>query len=101
MPTQSPDPLFDLTDQVIVITGGAGVLPGAMARALAARGARVALLNRTETKAQQLANEINSAGGHALAVAGDVTDRESLQAASAKILAMFGKIDHLINGAGG
>ena len=68
MPNLSPDPLFDLNDQVVVITGGSGVLPGAMARGLAARGASVVLLNRTLAKAEKAASDITGAGGRALAV---------------------------------
>lgn len=97
----TPDPLFDLRDQVIVITGGGGVLPGAMARGLAARGAHIVLVNRTLAKAERVAAAIRADGGRALALAGDVTDRASLQAAAEKTLQIFGHIDHLINGAGG
>ncbi len=97
----TPDPLFDVSNQVIVITGGGGVLPGALARGFAARGAQVALLNRTLSKAETLANEIRVSGGNALALEGDVTERVSLERAGEKILNAFGKIDHLVNGAGG
>lgn len=95
------DPLFDIREQVIVITGGGGVLPGALGRGLAARGARVMLLSRTLSKAQTIAAEIRAAGGEAIALAGDVTDRASMQAAAEKTLSEYGRIDHLINGAGG
>lgn len=95
------DPLFDLRDQVIVITGGGGVLPGALARGLAARGAQLALVSRTFAKTETIANEIRAQGGTALAVAGDVTDRASLETAAAKIVDTYGRIDHLLNGAGG
>lgn len=97
----NPDPLFNLTDQVIVITGGGGVLPGAIARGLAARGAQVALLNRTLAKAESVADDIRAAGGTAIALATDVTERASLEAAAGEIIAAFGRVDHLINGAGG
>ena len=95
------DQLFDLQGQVIVITGGGGVLPGALARGLAARGAPVALLSRTLSKAEAVAAEIRAQGGRALALATDVTDRAALEAAAAQVLAEFGRVDHLINGAGG
>lgn len=101
MPNNSPDPLFDVREQVVVITGGAGVLPGAIARGLAARGARVVLLNRTLAKAEKMANDIQAEGGQALAVAGDVTERASLEAGAVQVIKAFGRIDHLINGAGG
>lgn len=95
------DPLFDLCGQVIVITGGGGVLPGALARGLAARGAHIALVTRTLSKAETLAAEIRTNGASALALVGDVTDRASLDDAAAKILDTFGRMDHLVNAAGG
>jgi NAD(P)-dependent dehydrogenase (short-subunit alcohol dehydrogenase family) len=96
-----PDPLFDVSGQVIVITGGGGALPGALARGLAERGARIALVTRTISKAETMASEIRARGGQAIALAGDVTDRASLETAAEKILDSFGRIDHLVNGAGG
>lgn len=95
------DPLFVLSNQVIVMTGGGGVLMSALARGFAARGAHVALLNRTLSKSEPLAKEIRAKGGHAIALAGDVTDRASLERAAEKILNTFGNIDQLVNGAGG
>jgi len=96
-----PDPLFDLRGQVIAVTGGGGVLPGALARGLAARGARLALLTRTLSKAERIAEAIRAEGGAALALAADVTDRAQLETAAEAVLAAFGRVDHLINGAGG
>lgn len=96
-----PDPLFDVSNQVIIITGGGGVLMGALARGFAARGAHIALVNRTLSKAETVANEIRAQGGNAIAIEGDVTERASLERAAEKILSAFGKIDHLVNGAGG
>jgi NAD(P)-dependent dehydrogenase (short-subunit alcohol dehydrogenase family) len=101
MTNLTPDPLFDIREQVIVITGGGGTLPGGMARGLAARGAHIALLNRTLPKAEKIAAEIRVAGGRAIAVEGDVTERASLERAAEQVLAEFGHMDHLINGAGG
>lgn len=101
MTSFTPDPLFDIRGQIIVITGGGGVLPGAMARGLAARGARLILLNRTLPKAETIASEIRTSGGDAIAMSGDVTDRASMEAAAAAIMNSHGRIDHLINGAGG
>lgn len=95
------DPLFDVRDQVILVTGGSGVLPAALARGLAARGAQVVLVNRTLSNAERVAAEITANGGRALALQGDVTVRATLESAAAKTLERFGRIDHLINGAGG
>lgn len=97
----TPDPLFDLREQVIAVTGGGGALPGALARGLAARGARVALVSRTLSKAEHIAAEIRAAGGAALALKADVTDRVQLEAAAEAVVGAFGRVDHLINGAGG
>jgi NAD(P)-dependent dehydrogenase (short-subunit alcohol dehydrogenase family) len=93
--------LFDLKDKTIVITGGGGVLCGTMALALAKSGAKVAVLDLLEAAAAKVAKKINTAGGRAIAVKCDVLDKASLQSAREKINAELGKIDILINGAGG
>ena len=93
--------LFGLQDRVVIITGGGGVLGGAMARGLARAGARVVVLGRTLARLQLVVHEIIAAGGQALAVQGDVLDRASLDAALATVLKHYGHIDGLINAAGG
>jgi len=91
----------NLRGKAAVLTGGAGVLCASMARALAAQGANVAVLDLREEAAEKIAGEIVSAGGTAIGLGVDVLDPESLTAAREKILAAFGTIDILINGAGG
>jgi len=91
----------DLNGKVAVITGGAGVLCREFAKALALCGARVAILNRTVSKAETVAEEIKAMGGDAIAVQVDVTDKASVEAAHQEVLAKYGKCDILINGAGG
>ncbi len=91
----------DLTGKVAVVTGGAGVLCSEFVRALAACGAKVAILNRTLSKAEALAQEVKAHGGEALAVQVDVTNSESVKAAHEVVLNTYGKCDILINGAGG
>lgn len=91
----------DLTGKVAVVTGGAGVLCSEFVRALAQCGAKVAILNRTLSKAEKLAEEVRAAGGEAAAVQVDVTNKASVTAAHEAVLKLYGKCDILINGAGG
>ena len=91
----------NLEGKVAVVTGGAGVLCKEFAKALAACGAKVAILGRTLSKAEAVAEEINAAGGVAVAVSVDVTNAESVKNAHEEVLAKLGKCDILINGAGG
>jgi NAD(P)-dependent dehydrogenase (short-subunit alcohol dehydrogenase family) len=93
--------LFDLTGKVIVITGAGGILCGSMAKALAKVGAKVAVLDLAEAAANKVVEEIKSGGGVAIAVRCNVLERETLEAAEKKIIAEFGRVDILINGAGG
>lgn len=91
----------DFTGKVAVVTGGAGVLCREFCKALALCGAKVAVLNRTLSKAEAVVDEIKAAGGEAIAVAVNVTDPESVEAAHQTVLDTYGKCDILINGAGG
>jgi NAD(P)-dependent dehydrogenase (short-subunit alcohol dehydrogenase family) len=92
---------FNLDQKVAVVTGGAGVLCAALCRALAEAGAKVAVLDLNPTAAEQLAAEIRSSGGKAVSVACDVLDKKSMESAAQEVLAKFGRVDILINGAGG
>lgn len=93
--------LFDLTGQVAVVTGGTGVLGGAMARALASAGARVAILGRRAQVAEQVANDLREHGGEAMALPADVLDPDSLAEARDRLEAAWGATRILINAAGG
>ena len=93
--------VYDFTGKVAVLTGGAGVLCSTMARALAAQGASVAILDLNLPAAERVAAELREAGGQALAVQVDVLDRASVEEAARKVLGAFGRVDLLINGAGG
>jgi len=93
--------LFGLTGQVAVVTGGGGVLCGAISHALARAGASVAVLDLFPAAAQAVADDIVAAGGQAIALQSDVLSRESLAAARDAVLARLGRADILVNGAGG
>ena len=92
---------FSLEGKVAVVTGGTGVLGGAMARGLAAAGAKVAILGRREAKAHEVADAIAAAGNNAMPLPADVLDEDSLRAARQKLLDKWGGVDILINAAGG
>ncbi len=92
---------FSLEGKVAVVTGGTGVLGGAMARGLAAAGARVAILGRRGAKAREVADAIAAAGNKAMPLPADVLDEDSLQAARQTLLDKWGRVDILINAAGG
>jgi NAD(P)-dependent dehydrogenase (short-subunit alcohol dehydrogenase family) len=92
--------LYDFSEQSVVITGGTGVLGREMVRALVGCGANVAVLARNMEKAESLIQQL-SGSGRAIAVEGDVLKLETLQAAAQTVVAEFGRIDGLINSAGG
>ncbi len=93
--------LFSLEGKTALITGGTGVLGGAMALALAQAGAKVAVLGRREDKLQEMVQKIRNEGVEGLALAADVTDAEQLEKANQKLLDTFGQLDILVNAAGG
>jgi len=95
--------LFCVKDQVVVITGAGGALAGATARHLASRGAVIVLVGRTLQKLEAVAAEIRSAtpDARALPLTADVLDRITLEAVRDRVLSEYGRIDSLINGAGG
>jgi NAD(P)-dependent dehydrogenase (short-subunit alcohol dehydrogenase family) len=95
------DQLFSLSGKTAIVTGGTGVLGGAMVKGLAAAGAAVAILGRRKEAADALAKEIKSSGGKAIGIKADVLDRDSLVQARADIMKEFGSIDILVNAAGG
>ncbi|QIR40970.1 SDR family oxidoreductase [Tolypothrix sp. PCC 7910] len=101
MPNLILDKLFSLQSQVAVITGGSGVLGGAIARGLGMAGARVAVLGRNEARAETVVKDIIGNGGESVAVLADVSDRAQLEIARDAILQRWGQIDILINAAGG
>ncbi len=93
--------LFNIQDKVIVITGGTGVLGTSMVEYLAAHGAKVAVLARNQEKGNALVESVREKGGEASFYQTDVTDEAVLRQNAENIIAKYGKIDVLINGAGG
>src|SRR5215210_7378391 len=101
MEKRSVQDLFSLRGKVAVVTGATGILGGEMARTLARSGARVAVLGRREEKANRVAGEIEEAGGESLALPADVLDNDQLEEARDALLERWGRIDILVNAAGG
>ncbi len=93
--------LFGLDGKVAVVTGGGGALCGTLSRALASAGAQVAVLDLSPEAAGATAGDVRDRGGVAVAVPCDVLDRGSLERAAGTVLERFGRVDLLINGAGG
>jgi NAD(P)-dependent dehydrogenase (short-subunit alcohol dehydrogenase family) len=93
--------LFGLEGRVAVVTGATGVLGGAMAHGLARAGARVAILGRRRERAETVAAAIAADGGEALATPADVLRKEDLAAVRDTLLERWGRIDILVNAAGG
>jgi len=93
--------LFSLADKVAVVTGGGGVLCSSMCRAIAQAGARVVVLDLLEAAARKVADEITDAGGAAIPWQADALNKKSLEKVCEGVLQKFGRVDILINGAGG
>lgn len=93
--------VIEFNDKVVVITGAGGVICGYLAKEFAKAGAKVALLDLNEAAAQKYADEIIAKGGIAKAYKANVLDKENLEIVKEAVLADFGAVDILINGAGG
>ncbi len=93
---------FSLQEKVAIITGGTGVLASEMARGLARAGAHVVIVARRKNLAEEIVQQIQADSGQkGMAIKADVTDRESLEEAYTEIMKVFGRIDILLNAAGG
>lgn len=91
----------DYTGKVVVITGAGGLICGAMARAFAQCGAKVAALDLNEEAVQKLADELTAEGFVCKGYKANVLDPEALKAVHAQVVEDLGKCDVLVNGAGG
>ena len=92
---------YDLSGEVAVVIGGTGVLGGAIAQGLAEAGAKVAVLGRSNERGQERVAAIEEAGGKALFVACDATDKTALVEAQAAVVQGLGSVGVLVNSAGG
>jgi NAD(P)-dependent dehydrogenase (short-subunit alcohol dehydrogenase family) len=95
------NPIFSLTDKVAVITGGTGVLGSAAALSLSTAGVKLALLTLKKDNGTNLENEISSNGGEVILLEGNVLSQSSMEEARDVILKKFGRLDILLNVAGG
>jgi len=93
--------LFSLKGKVIILTGGYGILGACMAKHLAKEGANVVILGRDTEKGEALAKEITSEGNSALYLYSDVMKKDILTQNKVDIMKAYGKIDVLVNLAGG
>ena len=93
--------LFDIKDRVVVITGGTGVLGRAIAAHLAEEGAKVVILGRKVEVGEAQVADIKAKGGEAMFLVTDVMDRAKLEQNLEDILAVYGRVDALLNAAGG
>lgn len=93
--------LFDIKDQVVVITGGTGVLGRAIGSHLAREGAKVVLLGRRKDVGEELSEDIRKQGGHATFMVCDVTDIEAVNQVRDEVVRLYGRVDALLNAAGG
>ncbi len=93
--------MYSLDGKVIVVTGGTGILGRAFIDGIVNAGGAVGILGRNEERATERADAINKAGGKAIALIADVLKEDELIAAREKALNFFGKVDGLVNAAGG
>ncbi len=92
---------YDFSGKTVVITGGTGVLGGEMACGLVGLGANVAVLDRNPEIPEEYRTPMDAGPGRYLVVPGDVLDRGKLEESRDKVLEAFGRIDFLVNTAGG
>ena len=93
--------LFSLDGKVIIVTGGTGILGGAFVKGIADAGGTVVILGRNKARADERVAEVKAAGGRALAVIADVMNEQDLAAARDTVIKEYGRIDGLVNAAGG
>ncbi|WP_297242613.1 SDR family oxidoreductase [uncultured Prevotella sp.] len=93
--------LFNIKDYVVVITGGTGILGRCIAKYLALEGAKVIILGRKEEVGKKIVDDIVAAGGQCEFMKTDVMNQAVVEKNCNDILAKYGKVDTLLNAAGG
>jgi len=93
--------LFEVTGKVVVVTGATGILAGGTAKYLQEQGAKVVYVGRNQKKVDAVMEEVKTISDHCLGVTTDVLDEDGLNAGYEKVINQFGRVDALINGAGG
>ena len=93
--------LFSVKDNVVVITGGTGVLGACIGEYLAEQGAKVVLMGRRKDEGDKIVEKIRANGGEAMFLVTDVLNQEVVEQNCRDILAKYGKVDALLNAAGG
>ncbi len=95
------DQLFNLEGKVAVITGGGGVLAGSIGGGLAKAGMKIVFLDINQTAAEEAAHKIMAEGGQAIGLKTNVLELEALRETCKQVLAKYGRVDLLLNAAGG
>ncbi|WP_301060037.1 SDR family NAD(P)-dependent oxidoreductase, partial [uncultured Muribaculum sp.] len=93
--------LFSVKDRVVVITGGTGVLGACIGEYLAKQGAKVVLMGRRKEEGDRIVDKIRAEGGEAMFLVTDVMNPEVVQKNCDDIIAAYGRVDALLNAAGG
>ena len=99
--THHTDSMFSVEGKCIAITGGAGILCASMAKALAKRGAKICVVDYDAIRGNQVCKEIEADGGFAIPVQANILERKAVEEAFTCCVQSMGKVDVLINGAGG
>ncbi len=90
-----------MQDRVVVITGGTGILGGAFVKGISEAGGKAVILGRNQAEGEERVKQVRATGGEALFIAADVLQESDLQQACDAIVKTYGKIDGLVNAAGG
>jgi NAD(P)-dependent dehydrogenase (short-subunit alcohol dehydrogenase family) len=93
--------MFSLQDKVVVVTGGTGVLGDAFVKGITGSGGKAVILGRNREEGESRVQQVKESGGEAMFIAADVLNENDLQEACRLVLAAYGRVDALVNGAGG